>query len=355
MATKLKNARLLHALLKKPVDRTPVWIMRQAGRYLPEYRELRKKAGSFLKLCKTPELACEVTLQPINRFDLDAAIIFSDILTIPDAMGLNLKFADGEGPYFENPIKTIDDIRNLSVPDPTEELGYVMQAISLVTSELDNSIPVIGFAGSPWTTATYMVEGSSSKDFLKIKKLLHEDPLALDLLLETLSKSITSYLDAQIASGANAWMLFDTWGGPLDTEEYKHFSLEPMRKILQGLKRNSNNADIPTIIFTKKGGKWLEIIAESGCSAISIDWETDIEKARKRVGTQVALQGNLDPSVLKEKDEVIKNAVEEILRGYGKGPGHIFNLGHGIGQEIDPDRVNTLVESVHALSAKYHS
>jgi uroporphyrinogen decarboxylase len=296
--TELKNDRFLRALLRQPVDVTPVWMMRQAGRYLPEYRETRKKAGSFMQLCTTPELACEVTLQPLDRFPLDAAILFSDILTIPDAMGLGLYFAEGEGPRFEHPVRNEEQIKALGIPDPEQELRYVMDAVRLIRRELGGRVPLIGFSGSPWTLATYMVEGGSSKDFRTIKAMLYERPELLDQLLDTIARSVALYLNAQIKAGAQAVMIFDTWGGALTPSDYCRFSLKPMERIIASLQREADKRKVPIILFTKNGGQWLEAMTDTGADALGLDWTTDLGDARRRVGDQVALQGNLDPSVL---------------------------------------------------------
>ncbi|MDZ7842031.1 MAG: uroporphyrinogen decarboxylase [Gammaproteobacteria bacterium] len=350
----LKNERLLRALLRQPVDRTPVWIMRQAGRYLPEYRAVREKAGDFLTLCQTPELACEVTLQPLRRFPLDAAIIFSDILTIPDAMGLGLSIEEGRGPVLERPVRDRAAIDMLDVPDPESELGYVMDAVRLVRRELDGSVPLIGFSGSPWTLATYMVEGQGSREFSRIKSLVYDEPRAAHRLLETLAQSVAAYLNAQIAAGAQAVMIFDTWGGVLTPRDYRDFSLQYMQRIIGELNRRSEDRDVPVILFTKGGGGWLEAIAASGCDAVGLDWTIDIGEARARVGGEVALQGNLDPNMLYASPERIRQEVASILTAFGNGPGHIFNLGHGIHPAIDPGRVAVMVDAVHELSRDYH-
>lgn len=343
--------RLIRALLKQPIDKTPVWIMRQAGRYLPEYRAIREKAGDFLTLCKTPELACEVTLQPLARFDLDAAIIFSDILTIPDAMGLGLHFIEGEGPKFYKPIKNLADIKKLRTPEP-KKLEYVYQAISLARRELNNKVPLIGFSGSPWTLACYMLEGGSSKEFREIKTLLYQDPETLHLLLSTLTAAIIQYLNEQINAGAQALMIFDTWGGLLTPSAYQQFSLNYMAQIINGLTRESDEGKVPTILFTKGGGLWLEKIADSGCDAIGLDWTIDIGEARQRVGNKVALQGNMDPAVLFGSKERIQEEVATILRSYGQDTGHVFNLGHGISQYTTPENVKFFIDTVHELSAE---
>ena len=350
MLEPLKNDRFLRALAREPVDCTPVWIMRQAGRYLPEYRATRAKAGSFMDLCSNPELACEVTLQPLARFPLDAAILFSDILTIPDAMGLGLKFVEGEGPVFEHPLRSRGEILKLGVPDPEIELRYVMDAVRTIRRELNGRVPLIGFSGSPWTLATYMVEGASTREFAKIKALGYSDPTAMHALLDTLVTSVTRYLNAQVEAGAQALMIFDTWGGVLSPATYHEWSLEPMRRIVAGLKREHEGRRVPVILFTKGGGQWLHAMADTGADALGVDWTTDLGDARRRVGDRVALQGNLDPSVLYAGEDDIRREVQKVLDSYGKGPGHVFNLGHGIHQHIDPDKVAVLVDAVHSLS-----
>jgi uroporphyrinogen decarboxylase len=352
--TELKNDRLLRALLRQPVDVTPVWIMRQAGRYLPEYRAVREKAGDFKTLCTTPELACEVTLQPLRRFPLDAAILFSDILTIPDAMGLELFFTEGEGPQFRKPVRTAADVDALPVPDPEDELRYVMDAVRLIRRELDGKVPLIGFAGSPWTLATYMVEGSGSKEFALVKRMLFDQPALMHRLLEVLARAVTTYLNAQVAAGAQALMLFDTWGGALSPRDYKEFSLQYMERIVRGLTREHEGRRVPVILFTKNGGQWLEAMAASGCDALGIDWTTDLGDARARVGSRVALQGNMDPSILYASADRIRSEVATVLASYGNGSGHVFNLGHGIHQHADPERVAVVVAAVHELSRPCH-
>ncbi len=353
--SELKNDRFIRALLRQPVDVTPVWMMRQAGRYLPEYRATREKAGNFMKLCQTPELACEVTLQPLERFPLDAAILFSDILTVPDAMGLGLYFEEGEGPRFRKPVRTEADVRALSVPDPEGELRYVMDAVRLIRRELDGRVPLIGFSGSPWTLATYMVEGASSKDFATIKAMLYDRPQLLHQLLDTTAKAVSSYLNAQIAAGAQAVMLFDTWGGALGPREYREFSLAYMTRIISELTREQSGQRIPVILFTKGGGQALEAMVESGADALGLDWTTDIGQARARVGGRVALQGNLDPAVLYAQPKQIRTEVARVLAAYGKGSGHVFNLGHGIHPQIDPTHAAVMIAAVHELSRPYHS
>lgn len=351
----LKNDLLIRALLRLPVERTPVWMMRQAGRYLPEYRQVREQAGSFMGLCTNPELACEVTLQPLRRFAFDAAILFSDILTIPDAMGLGLYFTEGEGPKFKNPVRTNADIDKLPIPDPEAELRYVMDAVRLIRQELQSSVPLIGFSGSPWTLATYMIEGGSSKNFCKAKGLMYEHPKQLHLMLNKLAQSVAAYLNAQIAAGAQAVMLFDTWGGALTTEDYCEFSLQYAKQVRSLLKTEVNGSKIPAILFTKGGGQWLETMAAAGYDAIGLDWQTDIRQARDRIGDRVALQGNMDPVTLYAPPEYITNKVKYVLEKYGNGSGHVFNLGHGILPDVNPDHVKAMVEAVHQYSPAYHN
>jgi uroporphyrinogen decarboxylase len=352
--SELKNDRLIKALFREPVDVTPVWMMRQAGRYLPEYRETRKKAGSFLDLCKNPELACEVTLQPLDRFDLDAAILFSDILTIPDAMNLGLFFETGEGPRFERPVRDPAAVEKLFVPDMEDELGYVMEAVRTIRRELDGRVPLIGFSGSPWTLATYMVEGGSTKDFAKVKGMLYEDPDSMHKLLDVVARAVTDYLNAQISAGAQAVMIFDTWGGALTTRDYKLFSLDYMQHIVDGLQREHEGKRIPVTLFSKGGCQWLENQAAVGADCLGIDWTIDIGLARQRVGDKVALQGNMDPTVLYAKPERIREEVAFILKSFGSGSGHVFNLGHGIQPNVDPEHARAFVDAVHELSAPYH-
>ena len=350
----LKNDTFIKALLKQPIDRTPVWMMRQAGRYLPEYRKVRAQAGSFLDLCTNPELACEVTLQPLERFDFDAAILFSDILTIPDAMGLELYFTEGEGPGFKKPVRTAEDIRKLPVPDPQMELGYVIDAVRLIRKALQGRVPLIGFSGSPWTLATYMVEGGSSKSFHRVKGLMYDQPLLMHEMLDKLAQSVAAYLNAQIAAGAQAVMLFDTWGGMLTTEDYQEFSLRYARQVRELLNTEIDGQTIPVILFTKGGGQWLETMVGAGYDALGLDWQTDIALARARVGDRVALQGNMDPVSLYAGPEVIRSKVKTILEKYGTGSGHVFNLGHGILPDINPEHVKAMVDAVHELSPDYH-
>ncbi|MBO1255798.1 uroporphyrinogen decarboxylase [Alteromonas sp. 5E99-2] len=350
----LKNDRYLKALLKQPVDMTPVWMMRQAGRYLPEYKATRAEAGDFMSLCKNAELACEVTLQPLRRFPLDAAILFSDILTIPDAMGLGLYFETNEGPKFERTIQSKADVEALPIPDPEDELGYVMNAVRTIRTALKGDVPLIGFSGSPWTLATYMIEGGSSKAFTKIKKMAFSEPAILHALLDKLADSVILYLNAQIKAGAQSVMVFDTWGGVLSGRDYKLFSLQYMEKIVSGLIRENEGRRVPVTLFTKNGGTWLESIAATGCDAIGLDWTVDIADARKRVGHKVALQGNMDPSMLYAPAPRIEEEVETILSAYGEGTGHVFNLGHGIHLDVPPENAGTFVNAVHAKSARFH-
>jgi uroporphyrinogen decarboxylase len=352
--TKLKNDTLLRALLRQPVEYTPIWLMRQAGRYLSEYNQTRARAGNFLALCKNPDYATEVTMQPLARFPLDAAILFSDILTIPDAMGLGLYFSEGEGPRFERPLREEGEIRDLTVPDPDTHLRYVMDAVSQIRRTLNNEVPLIGFSGSPFTLACYMVEGRGSSDFRQIKTMLYQRPELLHHILDINAQAVTTYLNAQIESGAQAVMIFDTWGGVLSHNAYPEFSLRYMQQIMAGLQRDHDGARIPRVVFTKGGGLWLEQIVDSGCDAIGLDWTIDIGEARRRVGEKVALQGNLDPSVLFASAEVITAEVEKILASFGSGTGHVFNLGHGISQFTPPESAAVLVNAVHTISRKYH-
>ncbi len=350
----LKNDRYLRALMRQPVDVTPVWMMRQAGRYLPEYREVRGQAGDFMSLCKNPELACEVTLQPLRRFDLDAAILFSDILTIPDAMGLGLYFETGEGPRFERPITCLADIKKLPDFDPEQELGYVMDAVRTIRKNLNGDVPLIGFSGSPWTLATYMIEGGSSKAFTKIKKMAFAEPESLHLLLDKLADSVTHYLNAQIAAGAQSVMVFDTWGGVLSPRDYQLFSLQYMEKIVNGLTRHADGRKVPVTLFTKNGGMWLEKIAATGCDAVGLDWTINIDEARRRIGDKVALQGNMDPSMLYAPPARIEQEVQDILAGFGVGSGHVFNLGHGIHPDVPPEHAKVFIDAIHKYSKPYH-
>ncbi len=354
MTAPLENDLLLRALLREPVPRTPLWIMRQAGRYLPEYRATRAQAGDFMSLCRNPELACEVTMQPLRRYKLDAAILFSDILTVPDAMGLGLYFETGEGPKFERPVQTADAIRELKVPDVEKTLGYVFDAVRTIRRELNGKVPLIGFAGSPFTVGTYMVEGGSSREFPTIKGLAAEAPEVLDHLMNIVAETTVEYLNAQIDAGAQAVQVFDTWGSALEPDHFRRFSLASMQKIVDGLTREKDGRRIPVILFTKGAGPLLRDLADSGCDALGVDWTTDLATARECVEDRVALQGNLDPATLRESPDVIRQGVADTLASYGRGPGHVFNLGHGITPDIDPEHLGVLVDAVHELSPQYH-
>jgi uroporphyrinogen decarboxylase len=355
MTAALENDLLLRALLRQPVPRTPVWIMRQAGRYLPEYRATREQAGDFMSLCRNPELACEVTLQPLRRYALDAAILFSDILTVPDAMGLGLYFETGEGPKFQRPVRSAADIQKLPAPDVADSLGYVFEAVRTIRRELAGRVPLIGFAGSPWTVSTYMVQGGSDREFRRIRALAAEDPAALDALLAHVARTTTDYLNAQIEAGAQAVQIFDTWGGVLAGEEFRRFSLTPMAQIVDGLVRERDGRRVPVILFTKGAGPRLADMVDAGGDALGVDWTTDLADARRYTGDAVALQGNLDPAILRESPTVIRQGVADTLASYGTGPGHVFNLGHGITPDIDPDHLGALIEAVHDLSPQYHT
>jgi len=351
----LKNDRYLRALLKQPVDQTPVWMMRQAGRYLPEYRELRAHAGDFMSLCRDADFACEVTMQPLRRYDLDAAILFSDILTVPDAMGLGLFFETGEGPKFERPITSLADVKKIGIPDPEDELGYVMNAVRTIRRELNGEVPLIGFSGSPWTLATYMIEGGTSKAFTKIKKMAFAEPKTLHLLLDKLADSVILYLNAQIAAGAQSVMIFDTWGGILSPRDYREFSLRYMAKIVDGLTRENEGRQVPVTLFTKNGGQWIEEIAATGCDAVALDWTIDISDAKARIGDKVALQGNMDPSMLYASPDRIRQEVQTILEEFGQdNTGHVFNLGHGIHLDVDPEHAGVFIKAVNELSRPFH-
>ena len=350
--TALRNDRFLRALRREPVDRTPIWMMRQAGRYLPEYRASRAKAGDFMSLCRNAELCCEVTLQPLDRYPLDTAILFSDILTIPDAMGLGLRFVEGEGPVFDKPLRTVDAIHQLAIPDPETELRYVMDAVRTIRGALGDRMPLIGFSGSPWTLATYMVEGGGGHDFAIVKKMMFDEPEAFDALLDKLVQSVSGYLLAQHAAGADALMVFDTWGGVLSPEAYERFSLRPMARIVENLKRSAPG--VPVTLFTKNGGQHYEKMADTGCDALGVDWTISLADARRRVGSRVALQGNLDPITLFAKPERIREEVARVLADYGHGPGHVFNLGHGILPQTSPDHAAAMIEAVVTQSPAYH-
>jgi uroporphyrinogen decarboxylase len=350
----LQNDTLIRALFRQPTAYTPVWLMRQAGRYLPEYNETRRRAGSFLALCKTPSLAAEVTLQPLERFPLDAAILFSDILIIPEAMGLGLYFAEGEGPRFERPLRDEASIAKLAAPDPSESLRYVTDAIGEVRRTLAGKVPLIGFSGSPYTLACYMVEGQASDDWRNVKLMLHERPALLHRVLETNTRAVAALLNAQIEAGVNVVMIFDTWGGSLSAASYREFSLEYIQRVLSQLKRGSGATRIPVIVFTKGGAPWLERIAATGCDCVGLDWSIDLGDARRRIGAGAALQGNLDPAVLLTSPEVVRREVEKALESFGSGAGHVFNLGHGVPQLTPPENVAALVAAVRELSPKFH-
>ncbi|MDT8318686.1 MAG: uroporphyrinogen decarboxylase [bacterium] len=345
----LKNDNFLRACRREKTDYTPVWMMRQAGRYLPEYLATRKKAGDFLTLCKTPDLAAEVTLQPIDRFNLDAAILFSDILVIPEAMGMELQFLEGEGPHFPNPVRDADAIEKLADPDPMQELAYVMNAIKAINKGLDGRVPLIGFTGAPWTLATYMVEGGGSKNFAVIKKMLYDRPELLHAILEKTTRAVINYLKAQIESGVHAVQIFDTWGGILTPDDFDNFSLQYIQMIVEEIK-----GEVPTIVFAKGAGHMLESIAETGCDVVGVDWMADIGDVRRRIGGRVALQGNMDPCNLYASPDAIRRKVADILAKYGEGSGHIFNLGHGILPDIPVDHAKAFIDAVHELSPAYH-
>lgn len=352
--SELKNDRFLKALMREPVDMTPVWMMRQAGRYLPEYRATRARAGGFMDMCMQPQLACEVTLQPLERFRLDAAILFSDILTIPDAMGLGLYFEEGEGPRFRKTVRTVRDVDALPIVNPVKDLSYVVDAVSLIRRELNGRVPLIGFSGSPWTLATYMIEGGSTREFYYSKQLLYSEPELMHTLLGKLSSSVAAYLNAQIEAGAQAVQIFDTWGGVLSDAAYEQFSLAYMRQIIRELITHREGRPVPVILFTKGGGQWINQIADSGCHAAGLDWTTNIGLARKQVGNRIALQGNLDPAILRSSPAAIRQEVGRILASYGMGSGHVFNLGHGITPDIPPEHARVLVDAVHELSTAFH-
>ncbi|MDX8410627.1 MAG: uroporphyrinogen decarboxylase [Mariprofundaceae bacterium] len=352
--SELQNDRFLRACLKQDVDRTPVWMMRQAGRYLPEYRATRARAGGFLDLCKNPELACEVTLQPIDILDADAAILFSDILVVPEAMGMKLTFGEGEGPRFPQPVVTRADVEKLPVPDPEVELDYVMGAVRTIRKGLNGRVPLIGFSGSPWTLATYMVEGGGSKTFSKVKAMAFNEPETMHLLLEKLADSVAAYLNAQIANGAQAVQIFDTWGGILTTRDYKEFSLDYMQRIVAQLTRENEGRRVPVILYSKGGMGWLEAMADTGCDVLGLDWSIDIDEAKDRVGDRVALQGNMDPAMLYANPARIREEVKDILARFGHGNGHVFNLGHGITPDVKPEHAIEFFKAVREESTRYH-
>ena len=349
---KLENDTFIRALFREPTAYTPIWLMRQAGRYLPEYNQTRARAGNFLALCKNPDLATEVTMQPLARYRLDAAIVFSDILTIPDAMGLGLYFAEGEGPKFERPLREEREIRDLSAPDPTAHLRYVLDTVKQVRKSLAGSVPLIGFSGSPFTLACYMIEGRGSSDFSSVKKMLYRRPDLLHKILAVNAQAVTDYLNAQIEAGAQAVMIFDTWGGMLSDAAYHEFSLAYIKQIIGSLKRENEGMRVPSIVFTKGGGGWLESIADTGCDAVGLDWTINISAAKARVGARVALQGNMDPAVLLSSPEAVQREAVAILKQFGSGPGHVFNLGHGISQFTPPEHVSALIEAVRGFGAR---
>lgn len=351
----LQNDRILRALLRQPVDITPVWVMRQAGRYLPEYRAVRARAGSFMTLCQTPELACEVTLQPLVRFDLDAAIIFSDILTIPDAMGLGLSFIEGQGPVFQKPVRSARDVASLGVPDPETDLRYVGDALRLVRRELQGKVPLIGFCGSPWTMACYMVEGGADKQFSHIRAMQRECPAVLHTLLDLLARAVTAHLNAQIHAGAQVVMIFDTWGGMLEGDDYQAFSLTYISQIMQELTREHEGRIVPRILYARSSSQWIEDISRSGCDAVGVDWQITLQEARRRTQGRVALQGNMDPALMTRTPDEIRAGVSRILSEYGGGVGHVFNLGHGITPDVPPEHMGVLVDAVHELSRGHPS
>ena len=344
----LSESLFLRSLKREPVPRTPVWVMRQAGRYLPEYLAVRKEAGDFMTLCRTPKLACEVTLQPLRRFDLDAAILFSDILTIPDAMGLGLSFQEGEGPQFERPIRKVSEVDALQVPKASDDLAYVMEAAALIRAEMPKDLPLIGFSGSPWTLACYMIEGRGSRDFKHILRFMYEHPEAMHMLLQKLTDSVIDYLSEQVKAGVNTLMVFDSWGGILTTPNFKAFFFHYLGQITTRLK--ALYPDMPIILFTKGGGQWLSTLADTGCDGLGVDWTCDLGRARLEVGSRVALQGNLDPAVLLTTPDCIRAEVARVLKAFGRGSGHIFNLGHGITPDVPPKHLEVMIEAVRALS-----
>ena len=352
--TRPKNDTLLRALLREPTPYTPIWVMRQAGRYLPEYNQTRARAGDFLALCRNPDLATEVTLQPLARFPLDAAILFSDILTIPDAMGLGLYFEEGEGPRFERPLREEWEVRDLSVPDPYDRLRYVLDACAQIRRALNDEVPLIGFSGSPFTLACYMIEGRGSQDFVQTKRMLYSRPDLLHCILDLNAQAVAAYLEAQIQSGVQAVMLFDTWGGALSHAAFHEFSLPYLRAVLERLPRSHDGQIVPRTVFTKGGGLWLESLANAGPDCVGVDWTLDLGAARARIGGKVALQGNLDPGVLFAPPDVVRKEAAKVLAAYGTGGGHVFNLGHGISRLTPPNNVSVLVDAVHELSRPYH-
>ncbi len=346
---KLQNDLFLRAIKKEKTERTPIWIMRQAGRYLPEYRAVRAKSD-FLTMCKTPELAAEVTIQPIDIIGVDAAILFSDILVIPEAMGMHLEMNEGKGPVFHHPIRNEEDAKQLKQIDPYKDLKYVLDGVSLTKKELNGIVPLIGFAGSPWTLLTYMVEGKGSKNFSEIKKLIYENPKLAHSLLDKIAVSVAEYLSAKIESGVNAVQIFDTWGGILNQSDFKEFSLNYIQKVISLLKKN----DEPVIVFAKGVHYNLEDLANSGANVVGLDWTMNLGEVRKQIGEKVALQGNLDPTILYAPKEKIREEVKKVLASYGNGSGHVFNLGHGILPDVDPENAKALVNFVKEESRIFH-
>ena len=347
--TEFQNDLFLRACKRQPVERTPIWMMRQAGRYLPEYRAVREKAD-FLTMCKTPELAAEVTIQPVDIIGVDAAIIFSDILVIPEAMGMELQMVESKGPVFPKPIRTKNDVDELKVIDPSKDLKYVMDAVSLTKKELNGRVPLIGFSGAPWTLLTYMVEGKGSKNFSEVKKLIYNNPDLAHKLLNKIANAVAEYLSAKIEAGANAVQIFDTWGGILSQDDFNEFSLQYIQQIISKLKRT----DEPVIVFAKGVHYNLGALANIGADVVGLDWTMDLGKVRKTIGDKVSLQGNLDPTKLYSNEDGIKEAAKKVLDSFGKGTGHIFNLGHGILPDVPPENAKLLIDFVKEESKKYH-
>jgi uroporphyrinogen decarboxylase len=346
---KLQNDLFLRACRRLPVERTPTWVMRQAGRYLKEYREVREKSD-FKTMCKTPELACKVTMQPVDLIGIDAAIIFSDILVVPEAMGMDFEMNEGKGPVFHKPLRSSEDARNLKQVDPYKDLKYVLDAVSMTKRELNGRIPLIGFSGSPWTLFTYMVEGRGSKNFSEVKKLIYNDPLLAHEVLNKIADAVSVYLSAKIEAGADAVQIFDTWGGILSQSDFEEYSLQYIEKVISNIKKK----DEPVIVFCKGVHYKLKRIVKAGADVVGLDWTMDIGRVRKKLKDSAALQGNLDPTVLYGSPELIKAQASRILESYGEGNGHIFNLGHGILPDVNPDNLRLLVDYVKEESKKYH-
>ncbi len=358
MPAPLQNDSFLRACLRQPTDHTPIWLMRQAGRYLPEYKATRARAGSFMGLATNPQFATEVTLQPLDRYALDAAILFSDILTVPDAMGLGLSFAEGEGPRFARPLRHEADVASLAVPD-MDKLRYVFDAVASIRKALAGRVPLIGFSGSPWTLACYMVEGAGSDDYRLVKTMLYARPDLMHRILDINAQAVAAYLNAQIDAGAQAVMVFDSWGGVLADGAFQRFSLHYTQQVVKNLKRESDGRRVPCIVFTKGGGPWLEQIADIGADVVGLDWTVNLGRARAAVGNRVALQGNLDPNVLFAPPEAVQAEAIATLDSFGRPQradggwdGHVFNLGHGISQHTPPEHVSALVDAVHRHSRK---